>query len=175
MCVFYATVWVWEETEWNGVFRCDSNVWLLAVAYTLVCVCVSGCVCVESECDAWVMSGDTSSLSMRSMSPTSQSDSSDLSPTAHVTRDGLFHVKIIKVCFLSNSSNLGKNFKLVRCEEGWTVRVCSFLLYSTVVFILPYSVLLYSSTLWWSILIYTSLLCYIILCYFVLCNIILHW
>lgn len=69
-----------------------------------------------------MMSGDTSSLSMRSMSPTSQSDSSDLSPTAHVTRDGLFHVKIIKVCFLSNSSNLGKNFKLVRCEEGWTVR-----------------------------------------------------
>uniref|UniRef100_A0A671U8P9 non-specific protein-tyrosine kinase n=1 Tax=Sparus aurata TaxID=8175 RepID=A0A671U8P9_SPAAU len=68
------------------------------------------------------MSGDTSSLSMRSMSPTSQSDSSDLSPMAHVTRDGLFHVKIIKVCFLSNSSNLGKNFKLVRCEEGWTVR-----------------------------------------------------
>ncbi|CAG06663.1 unnamed protein product, partial [Tetraodon nigroviridis] len=30
-------------------------------------------------------------------------------------------VKIIKVCFLSNSSNLGKNFKLVRSEEGWTV------------------------------------------------------
>uniref|UniRef100_A0A665VBB5 non-specific protein-tyrosine kinase n=1 Tax=Echeneis naucrates TaxID=173247 RepID=A0A665VBB5_ECHNA len=31
-------------------------------------------------------------------------------------------IKIIKVCFLSNSSNLGKNFKLVRCEEGWTVQ-----------------------------------------------------
>uniref|UniRef100_A0A672IFV0 Protein kinase domain-containing protein n=1 Tax=Salarias fasciatus TaxID=181472 RepID=A0A672IFV0_SALFA len=27
-----------------------------------------------------------------------------------------------KVCFLSNNSNLGKNFKLVRCEEGWTIR-----------------------------------------------------
>lgn len=138
-------VCVWQEMEWNGVFRCDSNVWLLVVSYTLVCV--SGCVCVERVCDAWVMSGDTSSLSMRSMSPTSQSDSSDLSPTAHVTRDGLFHVKIIKVCFLSNSCNLGKNFKLVRCEECWTVRVCSFLLYSTVLFILPYFVLLYSSTL----------------------------
>ncbi|XP_016894460.1 protein-tyrosine kinase 2-beta-like isoform X1 [Cynoglossus semilaevis] len=31
-------------------------------------------------------------------------------------------LKIIKVCFLSNSTNLGKNFKLVRCEEDWTVR-----------------------------------------------------
>ncbi|KAM9334063.1 protein-tyrosine kinase 2-beta-like isoform 2-T2 [Symphorus nematophorus] len=68
------------------------------------------------------MSGDTSTLSWRSMSPTSQSDSSDMSPTAHVSRDNVFPVKIIKVCFLSNSSNLGKNFKLVRCEEGWTVR-----------------------------------------------------
>ncbi|XP_070711842.1 protein-tyrosine kinase 2-beta-like isoform X1 [Pempheris klunzingeri] len=56
------------------------------------------------------------------MSPTSQSDSSDLSPTVNVARDSVFPVKIIKVCFLSNSSNLGKNFKLVRCEEGWTVR-----------------------------------------------------
>uniref|UniRef100_A0A8C4ITV9 non-specific protein-tyrosine kinase n=1 Tax=Dicentrarchus labrax TaxID=13489 RepID=A0A8C4ITV9_DICLA len=65
---------------------------------------------------------DTSTLSWRSVSPTSQSDSSDMSPTAHVTRDSVFPVKIIKVCFLSNSCNLGKNFKLVRCEEGWTVR-----------------------------------------------------
>nr|XP_046238284.1 protein-tyrosine kinase 2-beta-like isoform X2 [Scatophagus argus] len=69
-----------------------------------------------------MMSGDTSTLSWRSMSPTNQSDSSDASPTAQVTRDSIFSVKIIKVCFLSNSSNMGKNFKLVRCEEGWTVR-----------------------------------------------------
>ncbi|XP_070786739.1 protein-tyrosine kinase 2-beta-like [Enoplosus armatus] len=68
------------------------------------------------------MSGDTSTLSWRSMSPTSRSDSLDLSPTTTVARDSVFPVKIIKVCFLSNSSNLGKNFKLVRCEEGWTVR-----------------------------------------------------
>ncbi|KAG7215725.1 hypothetical protein INR49_022082 [Caranx melampygus] len=67
------------------------------------------------------MSGDTSTLSWRSMS-ISRSDSSDASPTAAIARDGVFPVKIIKVCFLSNSSNLGKNFKLVRCEEGWTVR-----------------------------------------------------
>lgn len=70
----------------------------------------------------YVMSGDTSTLSWRSVTPTSQSDSSDMSPSATVTRDGIFPVKIIKVCFLSNSSNLGKNFKLVRCEEGWTVK-----------------------------------------------------
>ncbi|XP_020510002.2 protein-tyrosine kinase 2-beta isoform X2 [Labrus bergylta] len=69
-----------------------------------------------------VMSGDTSTLSWRSMSPTSQSESSDLSPTPNMVRENVLPVKIIKVCFLSNSSNLGKNFKLVRCQEGWTVR-----------------------------------------------------
>ncbi|KAF0044903.1 hypothetical protein F2P81_001432 [Scophthalmus maximus] len=56
------------------------------------------------------------------MSSNSRSDSSDVSPTTTVARDSIFPVKIIKVCFLSNSSNLGKNFKLVRCEEGWTVK-----------------------------------------------------
>ncbi|XP_022066011.2 protein-tyrosine kinase 2-beta-like [Acanthochromis polyacanthus] len=68
------------------------------------------------------MSGDTSTLSWRSMSPTSQSDVSDMSPTTPVITENIFPVKIMKVCFLSNSSNLGKNFKLVRCEEGWTVK-----------------------------------------------------
>uniref|UniRef100_A0A096LYM5 non-specific protein-tyrosine kinase n=1 Tax=Poecilia formosa TaxID=48698 RepID=A0A096LYM5_POEFO len=68
------------------------------------------------------MSGDVSTLTWRSMSPTSPTDSSDMSPTTHVGRDSIFPVKIIKVCFLSNSSNLGKNFKLVRCEEGWTIK-----------------------------------------------------
>lgn len=82
----------------------DSDV--SAVAY--VCVCE--------------MSGDTSTLSWRSMSPTSQSESSDMSPSTIFTKDNIFRVKIIKVCFLSNSSNLGKSFKLVRCEEGWTVK-----------------------------------------------------
>uniref|UniRef100_A0A3P8TQF2 non-specific protein-tyrosine kinase n=1 Tax=Amphiprion percula TaxID=161767 RepID=A0A3P8TQF2_AMPPE len=68
------------------------------------------------------MSGDTSTLSWRSMSPTSQSDFSDMSPTTTFVTENIFPVKIIKVCFHSNSSNLGKNFKLVRCEEGWTVK-----------------------------------------------------
>ncbi|CAN9498236.1 unnamed protein product [Ophioblennius macclurei] len=68
------------------------------------------------------MSGDTSTLSWRSMSPTSQSNSLDMSPTATIVRENISPVKIIKVCFLSNNSNLGKNFKLVRCEDGWTVK-----------------------------------------------------
>ncbi|XP_055020013.1 protein-tyrosine kinase 2-beta-like [Boleophthalmus pectinirostris] len=82
------------------------------------------------------MSGDSTTLTWRSMSPTSgQSQSSVLSPTATVpghsepspqsptvTGPGVSMAKIIKVCFLSNSPNLGKNFKLVRCEEGWTVK-----------------------------------------------------
>ncbi|XP_056287443.1 protein-tyrosine kinase 2-beta-like [Pseudoliparis swirei] len=68
------------------------------------------------------MSGDSSTLCWRSMSPTGPSDSQDKPPPATVARDSIFPVKIIKVCFLSNSSNLGKNFKLVRCEEGWAVK-----------------------------------------------------
>ncbi|XP_021169115.2 protein-tyrosine kinase 2-beta [Fundulus heteroclitus] len=68
------------------------------------------------------MSDDMQTLTWRSMSPTCRSDSLDMSPTTHIGRDSIFPVKIIKVCFLSNSSNLGKNFKLVRCEEGWTIK-----------------------------------------------------
>ncbi|XP_047432330.1 protein-tyrosine kinase 2-beta-like [Mugil cephalus] len=69
------------------------------------------------------MSGDTSTLSWRSVSSTSRSNSLDMpSPTATAPGDGILPVKIIKVCFLSNSSNLGKNFKLIRCEEEWTVK-----------------------------------------------------
>lgn len=70
------------------------------------------------------MSGDTSTLSWRGAPPTSPSGSADASTNAFPgAREGALPVKIIKVCFLSNSTHLGKNFKLVRCEEGWTVRV----------------------------------------------------
>ncbi|KAK6488665.1 protein-tyrosine kinase 2-beta-like isoform X1 [Huso huso] len=31
-------------------------------------------------------------------------------------------IKILKVCFISNSFNLGKNFKLVKCESSWAIR-----------------------------------------------------
>ncbi|KAK5604306.1 hypothetical protein CRENBAI_019889 [Crenichthys baileyi] len=68
------------------------------------------------------MSGDIETLSWRSMSPTGHSVSLDQSTKTQISRDSIFPVKIIKVCFLSNSSNLGKNFKLVRCEEGWTIK-----------------------------------------------------
>ncbi|KAK7893220.1 hypothetical protein WMY93_022372 [Mugilogobius chulae] len=76
------------------------------------------------------MSGDSLKFTWRSMSPTSgQSESAVPSPmttTASVqspaaTGSG-FMGKILKVCFLSNSPNFGKNFKLVKCEEGWTVK-----------------------------------------------------
>ncbi|XP_056157026.1 protein-tyrosine kinase 2-beta [Lampris incognitus] len=67
------------------------------------------------------MSGDTTTLSWRSMSPNSHLESSDMSPTEIIARD-VGPMKIVKVCFLSNSSNMGKNFKLVRCEETWTVK-----------------------------------------------------
>ncbi|XP_077408488.1 protein-tyrosine kinase 2-beta-like isoform X2 [Vanacampus margaritifer] len=79
-------------------------------------------VCVPVCVYACEMSGDTSTLSWRSMSPTSQAKTPDMSPTATIGNHSIFPVKIIKVCFLSNSFNLGKNFKLVRCDEGTTVR-----------------------------------------------------
>lgn len=54
-----------------------------------------------------------------------------MSPTAPVPVEAVFPVKIIKVCFLSNSSNMGKNFKLIRCEEEWTVKVHSTVFFYT--------------------------------------------
>lgn len=88
---------------------------MLAVLFTRTCVCA--------------MSGNTDALTWRNRShssPTRRMDAPHCAagapPPSHA-----FPVKIIKVCFLSNSSNLGKNFKLVRCEEGWTVKVpCSY-------------------------------------------------
>ncbi|KAM7365284.1 hypothetical protein PAMP_016227 [Pampus punctatissimus] len=67
------------------------------------------------------MSEDTSSLSWRYMTTTSQSEDAVQSPTATIAGN-IFPVKIIKVCFVSSSFNPGKNFKLVSCEEGWTVK-----------------------------------------------------
>uniref|UniRef100_A0A8C7CJE1 Protein tyrosine kinase 2 beta, a n=1 Tax=Oncorhynchus kisutch TaxID=8019 RepID=A0A8C7CJE1_ONCKI len=66
------------------------------------------------------MSGDSSTLSWKVVETYGQSKSSDTSQTT-VAGDG-GPTKIIKVCFTSNSANLGKNFKLVRCHEGMTVR-----------------------------------------------------
>ncbi|XP_075872961.1 protein-tyrosine kinase 2-beta-like [Nelusetta ayraudi] len=70
------------------------------------------------------MSGDTGAPTWRSRAPGSPTSPMDAPHhTASAPRQSqTFAVKIIKVCFLSNSSNLGKNFKLVRCEKEWTVK-----------------------------------------------------
>ncbi|XP_037305384.2 protein tyrosine kinase 2 beta, b [Pungitius pungitius] len=63
-----------------------------------------------------VMSGDT--LSWKPPSPRkSSSGSSHEAPSAG---DG-GPVKILKVCFCTNN-NLGKNFKLVKCDSSWQIR-----------------------------------------------------
>ncbi|KAM7375058.1 hypothetical protein PAMA_014239 [Pampus argenteus] len=67
------------------------------------------------------MSEDTSSLSWRNMTATGQSEDAVRSPTTTIAGN-IFPVKIIKVCFVSSSFNPGKNFKLVSCEEGCTVK-----------------------------------------------------
>ncbi|XP_056444559.1 protein-tyrosine kinase 2-beta-like [Gadus chalcogrammus] len=74
------------------------------------------------------MSGDSGTLSWKSTSSaTSRSNSLEGSPvgSAPPHRDGglaPLTPKIVKVCFFGQGSNLGSNFKLVRCEEGWTIR-----------------------------------------------------
>lgn len=62
-----------------------------------------------------VMSGDT--LSWKVPSPRQ----SEATPESHFTVDSEA-VKILKVCFCTNNS-LGKNFKLVKCDSSWQVRV----------------------------------------------------
>ncbi|XP_072545389.1 protein-tyrosine kinase 2-beta isoform X2 [Salminus brasiliensis] len=41
---------------------------------------------------------------------------------SEVPREDAGTVKILKVCFISNSSNLGKNFKLVKCDSSWEIK-----------------------------------------------------
>ncbi|XP_073683621.1 protein-tyrosine kinase 2-beta-like [Garra rufa] len=63
------------------------------------------------------MSGDASTLSWKPppLGPPQAS-------TGAVENKCTGPVKILKVCFISNSANLGKNFKLVKCESSWNVR-----------------------------------------------------
>uniref|UniRef100_A0A8C2FNP1 non-specific protein-tyrosine kinase n=1 Tax=Cyprinus carpio TaxID=7962 RepID=A0A8C2FNP1_CYPCA len=63
------------------------------------------------------MSGDTSTLSWKPPPP-----SPTQVPTSAVENKCTGPVKILKVCFISNSANLGKTFKLVKCESSWTIR-----------------------------------------------------
>ncbi|XP_032441298.1 protein tyrosine kinase 2 beta, b isoform X1 [Xiphophorus hellerii] len=63
-----------------------------------------------------VMSGDT--LAWKGASP--RQSSRDPSPENEITGDG-GPVKILKVCFCTNN-NLGKNFKLVKCDSSWKIQ-----------------------------------------------------
>uniref|UniRef100_A0A8C1TF11 non-specific protein-tyrosine kinase n=1 Tax=Cyprinus carpio TaxID=7962 RepID=A0A8C1TF11_CYPCA len=60
------------------------------------------------------MSGDTSTLSWKPPTPGP--------PLVSAENQCRGPVKILKVCFISNSANLGKNFKLVKCESSWNIR-----------------------------------------------------
>ncbi|XP_027140307.1 protein tyrosine kinase 2 beta, b [Larimichthys crocea] len=63
-----------------------------------------------------VMSGDTLSWKV----PSPRQSVSELSPESHFTGDG-GPIKILKVCFCTNN-NLGKNFKLVKCDSSWQIK-----------------------------------------------------
>ncbi|XP_016296053.1 protein-tyrosine kinase 2-beta-like isoform X1 [Sinocyclocheilus anshuiensis] len=63
------------------------------------------------------MSGDTSTLSWKPPPPGPLQ-----MPAGAIENKWTGPVKILKVCFISNSSNLGKNFKLVKCESSWNIR-----------------------------------------------------
>ncbi|XP_048046372.1 protein-tyrosine kinase 2-beta isoform X4 [Megalobrama amblycephala] len=65
------------------------------------------------------MSGDTNTLSWKPPPPSPPQASGGAVETGNKCR-GV--VKILKVCFISNSANLGKNFKLVKCESSWNIR-----------------------------------------------------
>ncbi|KAL2082281.1 hypothetical protein ACEWY4_022099 [Coilia grayii] len=64
------------------------------------------------------MAGDTSTLSWKVPSPSF--DGMERSPEFSFTGDG-GPVKILKVCF-SSGSNIGRNFKLVKCDSSWQIR-----------------------------------------------------
>lgn len=61
------------------------------------------------------MSGDT--LAWKGPAPR-HSDSADSNPDTQFNGE----IKILKVCFCTNN-NLGKNFKLVKCDSSWQIRV----------------------------------------------------
>ncbi|XP_062267279.1 protein tyrosine kinase 2 beta, b isoform X2 [Platichthys flesus] len=63
-----------------------------------------------------VMSGDT--LAWKVLSP--RQSTVEPSPESLITGGG-GPIKILKVCFCTNN-NLGKNFKLVKCDSSWQVR-----------------------------------------------------
>lgn len=64
-----------------------------------------------------VMSGDTLSWKV----PSPRQSEVEPGPESHFTGDG-GATKILKVCFCT-SNTLGKNFKLVKCDSSWQIRV----------------------------------------------------
>uniref|UniRef100_A0A669E6C3 non-specific protein-tyrosine kinase n=1 Tax=Oreochromis niloticus TaxID=8128 RepID=A0A669E6C3_ORENI len=62
------------------------------------------------------MSGDTLSWKV----PSPRQNETEAGPEAQFSGDG-GPVKILKVCFCTNN-NLGKNFKLVKCDNSWQIR-----------------------------------------------------
>ncbi|XP_066566613.1 protein tyrosine kinase 2 beta, b isoform X2 [Amia ocellicauda] len=66
------------------------------------------------------MSGDTSTLSW-SLGRGDPPGLPQRAPDHQTVGDG-GAIKIIKVCFSSSSFNLGKNFKLVKCDSSWEIR-----------------------------------------------------
>ncbi|XP_046877361.1 protein tyrosine kinase 2 beta, b [Hypomesus transpacificus] len=66
-----------------------------------------------------VMSGDTRTLSWKVPSPGHNGPEPSPENAAIAGNGG--PVKILKVCF-TTSSNLGKNFKLVKCDSSWQIR-----------------------------------------------------
>ncbi|CAN9507388.1 unnamed protein product [Ophioblennius macclurei] len=66
-----------------------------------------------------VMSGDT--LAWKVPSPRESSPKSGPEARAGEEKEEEGPVKIIKVCFCTNN-NLGRNFKLVKCDSSWQIR-----------------------------------------------------
>lgn len=65
------------------------------------------------------MAGDTTTLSWKVLAQ--DWDGGIKSPELGPVGEG-GPVKIIKVCF-SNSNNLSRNFKLVKCDSSWQIKV----------------------------------------------------
>lgn len=69
------------------------------------------------------MSGDSRTLTWKPVPGEPQQKSKGPS---EVVSENAGTVKILKVCFISNSFNLGKNFKLVKCDSTWEIKVSEF-------------------------------------------------
>ncbi|XP_060790516.1 protein-tyrosine kinase 2-beta isoform X2 [Neoarius graeffei] len=65
------------------------------------------------------MSGDGKTLSWK---PAPGEPQQKCKGSSEVVSENVGVVKILKVCFISNSANLGKNFKLVKCDSSWEIK-----------------------------------------------------